>query len=85
MLVDTAGVYVYSYDGRMVSSPRYAGMRADVLNYQTVALSNDTIAIRDKTDEKGWFLVRLQYTVQLVKIMINTGSILIILLSIQSF
>lgn len=55
MLVDTAGVYVYSYDGRMVSSPRYAGMRADVLNYQTVALSNDTIAIRDKTDEKGWF------------------------------
>ncbi|CAG2187543.1 IFT80 [Mytilus edulis] len=52
VLVDTAGVYVYSYDGRMVSSPRYAGMRADVLNYQTVALSNDTIAIRDKTDEK---------------------------------
>jgi intraflagellar transport protein 80 len=53
MLVDTAGVYVYSYDGRMVSSPRYAGMRADILNYQTVSLSNDTVAIRDKTDEKG--------------------------------
>lgn len=53
MLIDTAGVYVYSYDGRMVSSPRYAGMRADILNYQTVSLSNDTVAIRDKTDEKG--------------------------------
>lgn len=53
MLVDSSNVYIYSYDGRMVCSPKYAGMRADILNYQTVSLSNDTVAIRDKTDEKG--------------------------------
>lgn len=28
-------------------------MRADILNAQGVSLSNDTIAIRDKSDEKG--------------------------------
>lgn len=53
MLVDSSNVYIYSYDGRLVCSPKYPGMRADILNYQTVALSNDTVAIRDKTDEKG--------------------------------
>jgi len=53
LLVDTAGVYVYTYDGRLVCSPRYPGLRADILNAQTVSISNDTVAIRDKADEKG--------------------------------
>ncbi|KAK3095326.1 hypothetical protein FSP39_013242, partial [Pinctada imbricata] len=52
MMVDSVGVYIYSYDGRLTCSPKYPGMRADILNYQTVSLSNDTVAIRDKTDEK---------------------------------
>ena len=53
LMVDGSSVYVYSYEGRMVSSPRFPGMRTDILNIQTVSLSDDTIAIRDKTDEKG--------------------------------
>ena len=28
-------------------------MRCDILNPQTVSLSDDTVAIRDKTDEKS--------------------------------
>ncbi|XP_046379883.1 intraflagellar transport protein 80 homolog [Haliotis rufescens] len=52
LLVDGGGVYVYSYDGRLVCSPRYQGMKADILNTQTISLSNDTVAIRDKADEK---------------------------------
>ncbi|XP_005092728.1 intraflagellar transport protein 80 homolog [Aplysia californica] len=52
LLVDGTGVYVFSYDGRLVCTPRYQGMKADILNQQTIALSNDTVAIRDKTDEK---------------------------------
>lgn len=51
--MDGGGVYVYSYDGRLVCSPRYQGMKADILNTQTISLSNDTVAIRDKADEKG--------------------------------
>uniref|UniRef100_A0A2C9JF99 Uncharacterized protein n=1 Tax=Biomphalaria glabrata TaxID=6526 RepID=A0A2C9JF99_BIOGL len=52
LLVDGSGVYVYSYDGRLVCSPRFQGMKAEIFNHQTIALCNDTVAIRDKTDEK---------------------------------
>jgi hypothetical protein len=51
--VDGTGVYVFSYEGRLISTPRFPGMRTDILNAQSVSLSNDTIAIRDKSDEKG--------------------------------
>ncbi|KAG8001959.1 Intraflagellar transport protein 80-like protein [Nibea albiflora] len=46
------GLYAFSYEGRLISSPKFPGMRADILNAQGVSLSNDTIAIRDKSDEK---------------------------------
>ncbi|BFZ00478.1 hypothetical protein BsWGS_03517 [Bradybaena similaris] len=52
LLVDGTGVYVFSYDGRLVCTPKYPGMKADILNQQTIALSSDTVAIRDKADEK---------------------------------
>ena len=53
LLVDQSSVYVYSYEGRLTCTPRFTGMRCDILNYQTVSLSTDTVAIRDKVDEKG--------------------------------
>ncbi|XP_063349936.1 intraflagellar transport protein 80 homolog isoform X1 [Pelmatolapia mariae] len=52
LLVDGAGLYTFSYEGRLISSPKFPGMRADILNAQSVSLSNDTIAIRDKSDDK---------------------------------
>ncbi|CAL8349323.1 unnamed protein product [Arctogadus glacialis] len=51
-LADGAGLYVFSYEGRLVSSPKFPGMRTDLLNAQSVSLSNDTIAVRDKSEEK---------------------------------
>ena len=51
--MDGAGLYVFSYEGRLISSPKFPGMRADILNSLGVSLSNDTIAIRDQSDEKG--------------------------------
>ncbi|XP_073435069.1 intraflagellar transport protein 80 homolog isoform X1 [Dendrobates tinctorius] len=56
LLVDGGSVFVYSYEGRLISSPKVPGMRTDILNAQTVSLSNDTIAIKDKTDEKLIYL-----------------------------
>lgn len=53
LLVDGAGLYLFSYEGRLLSSPKFPGMRADILNAQVVSLSNDTIAVREKSDEKG--------------------------------
>lgn len=46
-------MYVFSYEGRLISSPKFPGMRADMLSAQGVSLSNDAVAIRDKSDEKG--------------------------------
>ncbi|KAK3513485.1 hypothetical protein QTP70_015507, partial [Hemibagrus guttatus] len=60
LLVDGGGIYVYSYEGRLVSAPKFQGMRTDILNAQTVSLSNDTIAVRDKTDEKVVYLFDAQ-------------------------
>ena len=52
LVVDSSSVYVYSYEGRLISSPKFPGMRTDILNKSTVTLSDDTVAIRDKADEK---------------------------------
>ncbi|XP_077053458.1 intraflagellar transport protein 80 homolog [Siphateles boraxobius] len=60
LLVDGAEVYVYSYEGRVVSSPKSPGMRMDILNTQSISLSNDTIAVRDTTDERVVFLFEAQ-------------------------
>ncbi|XP_058290598.1 intraflagellar transport protein 80 homolog isoform X3 [Hylobates moloch] len=56
LLIDGSSIYLHSYEGRFISSPKFPGMRTDILNAQTVSLSNDTIAIRDKADEKIIFL-----------------------------
>ncbi|XP_072320219.1 intraflagellar transport protein 80 homolog [Eucyclogobius newberryi] len=56
LLVDGAGLYIISYEGRLVCSPKFPGMRADILNAQGISLSNDTIALRDKSDEKVIYL-----------------------------
>ncbi|XP_068262674.1 intraflagellar transport protein 80 homolog isoform X3 [Nyctibius grandis] len=52
LLVDGGGLYLYSYEGRLISSPKFPGMRTDILNAQTLSLSNDTLAVKDKADEK---------------------------------
>ena len=49
-------MYLYSYDGRLVSSPKWAGMRAETLNINTVSISNDTIAVRDNDQKSNYRL-----------------------------
>ncbi|XP_062833582.1 intraflagellar transport protein 80 homolog isoform X2 [Anolis carolinensis] len=56
LLVDGGGIYLYSYEGRLISSPKFPGMRTDILNAQAISLSNDTLAVRDKSDEKVIYL-----------------------------
>jgi len=52
MVDNTNGVQVYSYDGRVLSNPRFAGIRVEFLNRRTLGLSSDTVAILDKADGK---------------------------------
>ncbi|XP_071949361.1 intraflagellar transport protein 80 homolog [Antedon mediterranea] len=51
-LVVSTGVNIYSYEGRLISSPKFQGMRLDTLNMMSLSVSNDTVAIRDKSNEK---------------------------------
>jgi len=56
LLVDDSSFQVYSYEGRLISTPRYNGMRPDLMNEQIVTTSNDTIVIRDRNDEKALYI-----------------------------
>ncbi|KAG5460055.1 MAG: hypothetical protein BJ554DRAFT_7943, partial [Olpidium bornovanus] len=54
LIVDTVnGIQIFNYDARLVSQPKYSGLRPEFLNAQTMSLTSDTLAVRDKTDEKG--------------------------------
>lgn len=46
LLVDVSSIDLYSYEGHFISSPEFPGVRTDILNAQTVSLSNDIIAMR---------------------------------------
>lgn len=53
LLVDTQeGVQIYSYEGRLVCSPRLANARGETLNANTLAVSADVLAVRDHRDER---------------------------------
>lgn len=47
-----AGVQVWSYEGRPISSPRLPNLRPEFLNRHTIALSSDVVAILDRADGK---------------------------------
>ncbi len=51
------GIQVYNYEGRHQSSPKYQGLRPEFITSQTYAMSDDTIAIIDKTDEKCIYII----------------------------
>lgn len=49
----------FLYQGRLTCVPKYQSLRTDVLNEQTCAISNDTLAIKDRKDEKGTLIQSL--------------------------
>ncbi|KAJ3288085.1 Intraflagellar transport protein 80 [Borealophlyctis nickersoniae] len=57
LLVDTvSGIQVFTYDARLVSAPKFPGLRADCITPQTIVLSNDTVAVKDRSDEKAIYV-----------------------------
>ncbi|KAI8802527.1 WD40-repeat-containing domain protein [Cladochytrium replicatum] len=49
------GIQIYTYDGRPVSSPKYPGLRAELLTASMVSISNDVLTVKDRVDEKVWY------------------------------
>ncbi|TPX52368.1 hypothetical protein CcCBS67573_g09888 [Chytriomyces confervae] len=56
---NSTGIQVFTYEGRLVCSPKYPGLRPDFITSQSISLANDTLAIKDKTDEKSIYLFEL--------------------------
>ncbi|TPX69276.1 hypothetical protein SpCBS45565_g02595 [Spizellomyces sp. 'palustris'] len=57
VLVDTVtGIQIFSYEGRLASSPKYAGLRAECVTPQTISISGDVLAVKDKADEKTIYI-----------------------------
>eukprot|EP00227_Mantoniella_beaufortii_P020105 CAMPEP_0197575096 /NCGR_PEP_ID=MMETSP1326-20131121/609_1 /TAXON_ID=1155430 /ORGANISM="Genus nov. species nov., Strain RCC2288" /LENGTH=759 /DNA_ID=CAMNT_0043137801 /DNA_START=154 /DNA_END=2433 /DNA_ORIENTATION=+ len=52
LLVNSAGCQLFSYEGRQVCAPKSPGLRPEMLNAQSVALSPDTLAIIDRSTSK---------------------------------
>ena len=52
-IADTVmGMQIYSYEGRVLSQPKFQGLRPESLSADCVSLSSDVIAILDQTDMK---------------------------------
>jgi intraflagellar transport protein 80 len=43
---------VYSYEGKLLSSPKYQGLRVEFLNQRHISLASDVIAIIDPVNPK---------------------------------
>ncbi|PNH11834.1 Intraflagellar transport protein 80 [Tetrabaena socialis] len=48
LLDNSAGIQIYTYEGRQICNPRFQGLRTELLNAQMITLSNDTIAVLDQ-------------------------------------
>jgi intraflagellar transport protein 80 len=47
------GIQIYTYEGRLLCNPKFGGLRTEFMNYQSVSVSNDVVAIVDKGEGKS--------------------------------
>lgn len=48
----THGIMIYSFDGRLLSTPRYEGMRTNRLSRSNVSISSGVVAMIDEVNPK---------------------------------
>jgi intraflagellar transport protein 80 len=53
-------IHIYSYEGRSVSQVKLASCHAELFSSLTVALSDDSLAVRDHRDDKIIHIVDVQ-------------------------
>ncbi|KAH9277413.1 hypothetical protein BASA83_000284 [Batrachochytrium salamandrivorans] len=57
VLVDNfLGIQIFSYDARLTSQPKYQGLRSEFITAHTISISDDTLAIKDHSDERAIYL-----------------------------
>lgn len=60
LLIDSQNVSLMSYEGRLVQSLKWPGMRPEILNERIISLSPDTLAVKDSVDVKNVTFVDTQ-------------------------
>lgn len=57
VIVDTVnGIQIYTYDARPVSTVKYLGLRPEYVTQQSISISSDCLAIKDRSDEKAVYV-----------------------------
>jgi intraflagellar transport protein 80 len=51
-LVDGTGIHVFSYEGRLLSTVKFAGLRTEFLNTQTLSVCRDAICLVEPTQPR---------------------------------
>lgn len=60
LIVDNfTGIQVFNYDGRLLCTPKFKGLRSEFLNSNIVSLSSDYVAIVDRSDSKSIHVIEL--------------------------
>ena len=79
-----AGIQIYNYEGKIVSSPKFQGLRYEYVTKDMVALSCDSVAIVDTVDLKtiqifdtitGRLLMKLTHTIDILNIVFNQHNL----------
>lgn len=50
LLADGAGLRIYSYEGRQISTPKHPGLHTEFLNISSASLADDVLAVIDRAD-----------------------------------
>ena len=76
-----SGLQVYNYEGRIISTPKYGGLRTEFMSNQSISMSNDFLAILDRIDRKIIHVVEtssgkasettIQHTQEIIEVFIN--------------
>lgn len=53
LLIEKSIISLYNYQGRLVASPRWPNMKPETIRQSHISISNDTVAVRDASDEKS--------------------------------
>jgi len=80
----TSGLQIFNYEGRLISNPKFSGLRTEFLNARSVSLSNEYLAIIDRGDPRNVRIVdvasgklmqqAINHTLEILEVGISQGE-----------
>lgn len=63
LIVEMNTVSLYSYQGRLLGTPRWKGLTEELLYLPCISLCGDTLVIRDQNNEKCKINICIEYNI----------------------